>query len=93
MIKPQNQSAKLEVQLNTGSSNFDVGRAEEIAQRVDGPPDYRKNDKELYFENDILDKITYVSSKAVEDPHNYAAGVYNGREFHITPLKGNGFCN
>ncbi|KAF5282470.1 hypothetical protein FQR65_LT14278 [Abscondita terminalis] len=87
-VKPQNQAVKLEVQLNTHSANFDTNKAEDIALRVDGPPEHRKKDKEVYFKKNYLDKVEYVSSKIVDNADTYALGVYNGQEYHITPLKG-----
>ncbi|KAK4874932.1 hypothetical protein RN001_014292 [Aquatica leii] len=87
-VKPRNQAVKLEVQLNTRSANFNINKAEDIALRVDGPPEYRKKDKEIYFKNNLVDKIEYTSSKVVDNADTYAIGVYNGQEYHITPLKG-----
>lgn len=86
-FKPENQEVKLEVELNVQSQNFDTMRAEVIAHDVDS----NKNEKETIFENDLMDKIILKSNKAVKDPRKYAVGCYNGRELHLTPLKGNIF--
>lgn len=87
-FKPNNQEVKLETEINPTSKNFDLVKAEEVAQLVDGSPDIRKTEKEKCFENNILDKMTLTSTKIVKDPSKYAVGVYNGREYHLTPLKG-----
>ncbi|KAF5284395.1 hypothetical protein FQA39_LY17070 [Lamprigera yunnana] len=71
-VKPQNQAVKLEAQLHTGAANFNVSMAEDI-----------------FLRNSItLDKIEYRSSKIVDNTDTYAIGVYNGQEYHLTPLKG-----
>uniref|UniRef100_A0A1Y1NFR0 Uncharacterized protein n=1 Tax=Photinus pyralis TaxID=7054 RepID=A0A1Y1NFR0_PHOPY len=58
-IKPNNETVKLEVQLDVVSPNFDIGKAEDVALRVDGPAEHRKRDKEVFFKNNLLDKIEY----------------------------------
>lgn len=85
-FKPKNQEVKIEMALNPTSRNFDLLKAEELAKEVDGPVGQRKTD--AVFENDIVDKIILSSTKAVTDPAKYCVGVYNGSEFHITPLSG-----
>lgn len=87
-IKPTNETVKLEVQLNAISSNFDIGKAEDVALRVDGPAEHRKRDKEVFFKNNLLDKIEYVSSKVGDNVERYGIGIFDGQEYHITPLKG-----
>ncbi|KAK9754708.1 RPC5 protein [Popillia japonica] len=87
-FKPANQEVKLEVELNTESPNFDPVKAEDIAREVDSNKEAKKGEKEVFFENDIMDKITLQSCKAVKDPRKYAVGLYNGKELHLTPLKG-----
>ncbi|KAK5640739.1 hypothetical protein RI129_009286 [Pyrocoelia pectoralis] len=87
-IKPNNETVKLEVQLDTISSSFNIGKAEDVALRVDGPPEYRKKDKDVFFNNNLLDKIEYVSSKVGDNVERYGIGIFDGQEYHITPLKG-----
>lgn len=69
------------------SSNFDADRAEMIAKEVNGAAGAKKEDK--VFEDGIVNKVTFDSSKAVPDADQYAVAIYNGKEFHLTPLKGN----
>lgn len=87
-IKPQHQEVKLEVALNIHSSNFDMGKAEEIAINTDGAAGYREKENDVLFENDIMDKQYFTSSKAIECSSKYAVGVVHGNEIHVTPLKG-----
>lgn len=87
-FKPENQEVKLDVELNVESPNFDAIKAEDIARDVDSNKDNRKGEKETIFENDIMDKIILQSCKGVRDPSKYAIGSFNGKELHLTPLKG-----
>ncbi|GJQ72361.1 hypothetical protein Trydic_g3446 [Trypoxylus dichotomus] len=87
-FKPENQEVKLEVELNVESPNFDTVKAEDIARDVDSSKDTQKGEKEVFFENDIMDKIVLKSCNAVKDPKKYAVGLYNGKELHLTPIKG-----
>ncbi|KAG5878014.1 hypothetical protein JTB14_025469 [Gonioctena quinquepunctata] len=84
-FKPQNQEVKLELGINVDSPNFDSGKAELIAQEVDGESD---NSKTAYFENEMVDKVFLQSTKTVRDANKYAAAIYNGKEIHVTSLKG-----
>ncbi|KRT81897.1 hypothetical protein AMK59_6330, partial [Oryctes borbonicus] len=86
-FKPENQEVKLEVELNVNSPNFDTIKAEDIARDVDSNKDTQKDEKEVSFENDIMDKIVLKSCKAVKDPRKYAVGLYNGKELHLTSIK------
>lgn len=87
-FKPQNQEVKLTVDINMQSANFDVSKAEAIAADIDGTAETRKNEKEVTFENGIVDKVLFKSSKVVDDVGKYAVGIFNGRELHLTALKG-----
>lgn len=91
-FKPQNEEVKFEMDINMQSSMIDTIRAEEIAVEVDGPKGVKKKDKAVVFENGIVDKVIFLSSKVVKDSSNYAIGVFNGKELHLTSLKGNSDC-
>ncbi|KAJ8957437.1 hypothetical protein NQ318_004917 [Aromia moschata] len=80
--KPQSEEVKLELAINVESPNFDVGRAEIIAHEVDGEID------DVFFENAIVDKVFLQSTKVVKEPNKYAIAAYNGKEIHLTALKG-----
>ncbi|XP_974028.2 DNA-directed RNA polymerase III subunit RPC5 [Tribolium castaneum] len=85
-FKPSNQEVELEMAIDVASSNFDSDRAELIAQEIDGAPEERKTSK-IHFENDLVDKVSLKSSKAVKEPSKYAALAYTGREIHLTTLR------
>ncbi|KAL3272754.1 hypothetical protein HHI36_014215 [Cryptolaemus montrouzieri] len=87
-FKPQNQEMKLELGIDIECSNFDSGRAEIIAHEVDGPPEKRKPGAEVFFENEIVDKVLLSSTRAVREPEKYAVAAFNGKELHLTTLKG-----
>ncbi|XP_069692182.1 DNA-directed RNA polymerase III subunit RPC5 [Periplaneta americana] len=86
-IKPQHQEVKLELELDTQSSNYDTGRGEQIAWNVDGKKEDRKAE-DKFFKNDIMDKQLLQSTRALADTNNYAVAVYHDNELHITPLRG-----
>lgn len=65
-----------------------MGKAEEIAINTDGAAGYREKENDVLFENDIMDKQYFTSSKAIECSSKYAVGVVHGNEIHVTPLKG-----
>lgn len=88
MYKPLNEEVKLELSINTDSPNFDSVKAEIIAQEVDGDKEQPKKDNTLYFENKMVDRVFLQSSKSAGIPNRYAAAAYNGKEIHLTSLKG-----
>lgn len=87
-FKQHNEEVKLELGINVDSPNYDSGRAEIIAQEVDGDRETAKKDSR-YFENEIVDKVILQSLKAADQPNRYAVATYNGKEIHLTALKGN----
>ncbi|CAH0563680.1 unnamed protein product [Brassicogethes aeneus] len=87
-FKPVNDEVKLEIGLNINSPNFDTGKAEIIAHEVDGPLHKKQKDKQIYFENEMVDKVFLQSSTSVQNCKKYAVAAYNGKEIHLTTLKG-----
>ncbi|XP_030749285.1 DNA-directed RNA polymerase III subunit RPC5-like [Sitophilus oryzae] len=85
LYKPENKELMLEMSINTESPNFDSGRAELIANEIDGDAS-SKNNKKPYFENEIVDKVFLKSVGCTKDSENYAIAAYNGREVHITSI-------
>ncbi|CAG9770968.1 unnamed protein product [Ceutorhynchus assimilis] len=87
-FKPENQEVMLEMAINTESPNFDSGRAELIAHEIDGDINSKtRKDKNIYFENEIVDKVFLKSSQCVKDGDNYAVAAFNGKEIHLTSIK------
>ncbi|XP_014226289.1 DNA-directed RNA polymerase III subunit RPC5-like [Trichogramma pretiosum] len=80
-IKIENQEVKLDVMLDTTSINYDEDKAEEIA-------DLSKDQEEKIFDVDKMDKISLTSSRVTSKYENYAIGVFQNNELHLTPLKG-----
>lgn len=74
--------------LNVHSINFSVSKAEEIAINSDGATGYREKENDVLFENEMMDRQAFASSKAVENCSKYAVGFIHGNEIHVTPLKG-----
>lgn len=86
-IKPQNEQVKLEMNVNMESNNIDENRARTMAKDTDGG--VNDKEKDITFENNVVDKVLYASSKVIKECNNYVIAVYNGRELHVTSLKGN----
>lgn len=77
---------KIEVRIDTVSSNFDEDKAESVAREVDAVA--KNKEKESVFKNDIVDKVEVSSAKVVKS-YEYAVGAFNGKEMHVTSVKGN----
>ena len=90
-IKPNQQKVELTLGLNTSCSNFDRSKSEQIALNVDGSNPNKNSDKEIYYGRGVMDRITLSSNRAVKEASRYAAGIFNGSELHLTPLKGKSF--
>lgn len=86
-FKPKNEEVKLELAINVESPNFDTGKAEIIAHEVDGEKESSNKDS-TFFENEIVDKVFLQSTIASDKPNRYAVATYNGKEIHLTALKG-----
>lgn len=90
-VKPKSRQAKLDIELNPSSSSFNTAKAEDIAVAVDGVINLMvrsDDDKDVFFESGLMDKVTYTSSQVIENTDSFAVGAYNGKEYHISPLKG-----
>lgn len=87
-IKPENQEVRIEVAVDTHSINYDKMKGRQIAINADGNSKIEQEDDEKVFDSDVMDKTVLYSSRALPDCSNYAAGIYQDGEFHITPLKG-----
>lgn len=85
---------KLELSINKESPNFDTVRAEVMAQEIDGEKEGTKKTTS-YFDTDIVDKVFLESTVATKEANKYAIATFNGKEIHLTSLKGsnNQLCN
>ncbi|KAK2576209.1 hypothetical protein KPH14_005579 [Odynerus spinipes] len=87
-IKPENQEVRIEVAVDTHSINYDKMKGRQIAINTDGNPKVEQEDDDKVFDSDVMDKTVLYSSRALPECSNYAAGIYQDGELHITPLKG-----
>ncbi|XP_033214367.1 DNA-directed RNA polymerase III subunit RPC5 [Belonocnema kinseyi] len=88
-IKPENQDVQLEVELNTFSINYDHFKGEQIANNANMPSRHDKEDEERFFDGDLMDKIVLQSTRSKPPSrNNFAIGVYQDGELHLTPLAG-----
>ncbi|XP_031837330.1 RNA polymerase III subunit E isoform X2 [Nomia melanderi] len=87
-IKPQNQEVLLEVAIDTHSVNYDQSKGEQIAINADGDAKNEQEEEEKAFDSNYMDKTVLHSSRALPNCSNYAIGVFQEGELHLTPLRG-----
>ncbi|XP_001600399.1 DNA-directed RNA polymerase III subunit RPC5 [Nasonia vitripennis] len=86
-IKPDNQEVAIEVEINTNDPHYNTNRGQAIAATA-VLPSKRDEEDERIFDSHMMDKIVLQSSRALPSCDNYAIGIYQDGEFHLTPLKG-----
>ncbi|XP_048508033.1 DNA-directed RNA polymerase III subunit RPC5 isoform X2 [Athalia rosae] len=86
-IKPDNQEVRLEVSVDTENVNYDHSKGEQIAINVDGSLKHEK-ETDKAFDSQLMDKTVLHSMRALPDCSNYAIGVLQDGELHLTSLKG-----
>lgn len=87
-IKPENQEVLIEVAIDTQSVNYDHSKGEQIAINADGDSKTDQEDDEKAFDGNLMDKTILQSSRALPNCSNYAVGIFQDGELHVTPLKG-----
>ncbi|KAG7209766.1 hypothetical protein KM043_011389 [Ampulex compressa] len=87
-IKPENQEVKIEVAVDTENINYDHSKGEQIAINADGGTKLDEEDEEKAFDSHLMDKTVLQSARALPNCSNYAVGVFQDGELHITPLRG-----
>ncbi|XP_029043499.1 DNA-directed RNA polymerase III subunit RPC5 [Osmia bicornis bicornis] len=87
-IKPENQEVLIEVAIDTQSVNYDQSKGEQIAINADGEAKSDQDEDEKAFDSNFMDKTVLQSSRALPNCSNYAVGIFQDGELHITPLKG-----
>ncbi|EFN82038.1 DNA-directed RNA polymerase III subunit RPC5 [Harpegnathos saltator] len=83
-IKPDNQEIQLELEVDIDNSNYDSSKGVQLA--LNAKNESKKN--ENIFDSDLLDKTILSSKRALTDCSNYAIGIFQKNELHITPLEG-----
>ncbi|XP_076234068.1 RNA polymerase III subunit E [Calliopsis andreniformis] len=87
-IKPENQEVLIEVAIDTHNVNYDHSKGEQIAINADGDPKTDQDDEEKAFDSNLMDKTVLQSSRALPNCSNYAVGIFQDGELHVTPLRG-----
>ncbi|KAL0118187.1 hypothetical protein PUN28_009095 [Cardiocondyla obscurior] len=84
-IKPENQKIRLEVDVDTSNNySYDHTMGKQLASDVNGK---LGNDDERIFESGLMDKIVLTSERTLSDCSNFAVGIFQDDELHLTPLK------
>lgn len=84
-VKPMNQEVKIDFALDTDSKFYDSFKGEQLAMAADGKGT-SKADRPS-FRSGIMDKLSYVSSKSLDDVNKYVVGILQDGEVHMTTLK------
>ncbi|XP_043265801.1 DNA-directed RNA polymerase III subunit RPC5 [Colletes gigas] len=87
-IKPRNQEVLIEVAIDTHSVNYDQSKGEQIAISADGDSKGNQDDSNKAFNSNFMDKTVLQSSRALPNCSNYAVGIFQDGELHLTPLRG-----
>ncbi|KZC05614.1 PREDICTED: DNA-directed RNA polymerase III subunit RPC5 [Dufourea novaeangliae] len=87
-IKPQNQEVLMEVAIDTHSVNYDQSKGEQIAINADGDARSEQDDDDRAFDSHFMDKTVLQSSRVLPNCSNYAVGVFQDGELHLTPVTG-----
>ncbi|XP_011634494.1 DNA-directed RNA polymerase III subunit RPC5-like [Pogonomyrmex barbatus] len=86
-IKPENQKIRIEIAMDTlNKYSYDHDMGKQLAFNTN-EQSTRKNDEKI-FDSDLMDKLVLTSERALPDCSNFAVGVFQDDELHITPLKG-----
>ncbi|XP_022202050.2 DNA-directed RNA polymerase III subunit RPC5 [Nilaparvata lugens] len=85
-IKPENQEVTMEVSLDTQSNNYDLSHGEQIAINVDGSS--QKNSQEKFFDSQVMDKLTFQSTKSLTDISTVAVACVKDKKVVLSPVAG-----
>lgn len=84
-IKPENKKINMEFAIDTlNEQSYDSNMGKQMALIVDKS----KKDEDKIFNSELMDKIVLTSERTLSDCSNFAIGVFQDDELHITPLKG-----
>ncbi|XP_046406356.1 DNA-directed RNA polymerase III subunit RPC5-like [Ischnura elegans] len=85
-IKPHHQEVELELQLNTRSPNYDVGKGEQIVLNCSSAKGQPESSE---YESGMMDKhILRSGPRVVENACSYCIGVFQDGELLVTPIRG-----
>ncbi|XP_018343176.1 PREDICTED: DNA-directed RNA polymerase III subunit RPC5 [Trachymyrmex septentrionalis] len=84
-VKPENQKIRMELAMDTSNKHsYDCYMGKQLALKTDGKS--TEND-EIVFDNELMDKVVLTSERTLSDCSNFAVGIFQDDELHITPLK------
>ncbi|KAL6267425.1 hypothetical protein P5V15_000501 [Pogonomyrmex californicus] len=86
-IKPKNQKICIEITMDTlNEHSYDHNIGKQLAFNTNKKS--TEEDNENTFDNGLMDKLVLTSERVLPDCSNFAVGVFEDDELHITPLKG-----
>ncbi|KYN08719.1 DNA-directed RNA polymerase III subunit RPC5, partial [Cyphomyrmex costatus] len=84
-IKPENQKIRMELSMDTlNKHSYDCAMGKQLALKTSGKS--TEND-EIVFDGELMDKVVLTSERTLSDCSNFAVGIFQDDELHITPLK------
>ncbi|XP_071649711.1 DNA-directed RNA polymerase III subunit RPC5 [Temnothorax longispinosus] len=85
-VKPENQKIRIELAIDAeNEDSYDHSTGKRLALNTDGKS--AGNDDESTFDSGLMDKIVLASERTLSDCSNFAVGIFQDDELHLTPLK------
>ncbi|XP_011866835.1 PREDICTED: DNA-directed RNA polymerase III subunit RPC5 isoform X2 [Vollenhovia emeryi] len=85
-VKPENQKIRAELAIDTtNKQSYDDSMGKQFAVNTDERS--TENDGEKTFDSGLMDKIVLTSERTLSHCSNFAAGIFQDGELHLTPLK------
>ncbi|XP_024876665.1 DNA-directed RNA polymerase III subunit RPC5 [Temnothorax curvispinosus] len=85
-VKPENQKIRIELAIDAeNEDSYDHSTGKRLALNTDGKS--TGNDDESTFDSGLMDKIVLTSERTLSDCSNFAVGIFQDDELHLTPLK------
>ncbi|XP_012219476.1 DNA-directed RNA polymerase III subunit RPC5 [Linepithema humile] len=87
-MRSKNPEIRMELAIDTENKHFyDPNMGEELAHHANGKS-MGNNDERKAFDSELMDKVVLTSERSLPDCSNFAVGVIQDDELHITPLQG-----
>ncbi|XP_011695405.1 PREDICTED: DNA-directed RNA polymerase III subunit RPC5-like [Wasmannia auropunctata] len=84
-IKPENQKIRIELAMDTTNERtYDHNMGKQLALNTERKS---KENDETVFESGLMDKAVLTSERTLSNCSNFAVGIFQDDELHITPLK------
>ncbi|EZA54847.1 hypothetical protein DMN91_006874 [Ooceraea biroi] len=87
-MKPKNQKFRMEFLIDTqNTESYDRRFGEELVLNAESESKGTDENEQITFNSGLMDKIVLASEGTLPNISNYAVGIFQDGELHITPLK------